>query len=105
MRSENSDDVPKEKPLTALANAAHISSAVFDFQIATIDARDPTRGLGDGCPGPLAPTRSVWGLNRCSSMLNVTRIFARHAGSDQRAYECPRCDYEVTETVQFRKAG
>lgn len=42
---------------------------------------------------------------RCGTRMKLADVFAEHVGYHQCAYECSRCDYEVTETVQFRKAG
>jgi len=35
----------------------------------------------------------------------MVRIFPHKAGCDQRIYECPRCEHEVTEINEFKKAG
>jgi transposase-like protein len=42
---------------------------------------------------------------RCGARMALVHTFLDRNGYDQRTYECSRCDYEVTETVQFRKAG
>jgi hypothetical protein len=37
--------------------------------------------------------------------MSLVRIFPDKPGYDQRTYECPRCEHEVTEIVRFQKAG
>jgi hypothetical protein len=41
----------------------------------------------------------------CGTRMSLVRIFPDKPGYDQRTYECPRCEREVTEIVRFRKAG
>jgi DNA-directed RNA polymerase subunit RPC12/RpoP len=42
---------------------------------------------------------------KCGIRMLLVRIFPDRPGYDQRTYECPRCEHEVTEIVRFRKAG
>ena len=41
---------------------------------------------------------------RCGTRMSLVRIFPNKPGYDQRTYECPRCEHETTEVVQFQKA-
>jgi transposase-like protein len=40
----------------------------------------------------------------CGTRMSLVRIFPDKPGYDQRTFECPRCQYEITEIVQFQKA-
>jgi DNA-directed RNA polymerase subunit RPC12/RpoP len=40
----------------------------------------------------------------CGTRMALVRIFPDKPGYDQRTYECPRCEHEITEIVQFAKA-
>jgi uncharacterized paraquat-inducible protein A len=40
----------------------------------------------------------------CDTCMSLVRIFPDKPGYDQRTYECPRCEHEVTEVVQVKKA-
>jgi transposase len=42
--------------------------------------------------------------SRCGGRMWLVRIFPDKPGYDQRTYECPRCDYEITEVVQVKEA-
>jgi transcription elongation factor Elf1 len=35
----------------------------------------------------------------------LVRIFPDKPGHDQRTYECPRCEHEITEIVELPKAN
>jgi len=35
----------------------------------------------------------------------IVSIFPGKPGYDQRTYECPRCEHEITEIIEFKKAG
>ena len=35
----------------------------------------------------------------------LIRIFPDRPGYDQRTYECPRCEHEVTKIMKFKRAG
>jgi hypothetical protein len=37
--------------------------------------------------------------------MSLVAIFPDKPGHDRRIYECPRCQYEVTEVVEFKKAS
>jgi transcription elongation factor Elf1 len=37
--------------------------------------------------------------------MSLVRIFPDKPGYDQRTFECPRCEHEITEIVQLPKAG
>jgi endogenous inhibitor of DNA gyrase (YacG/DUF329 family) len=41
----------------------------------------------------------------CGTRMSLVRIFPDKPGYDQRTFECPRCEHEVTEIVRFKKAG
>jgi DNA-directed RNA polymerase subunit RPC12/RpoP len=38
---------------------------------------------------------------KCGTKMALAYIFPHKLGQDQRTYECPRCEYEVTEIVKF----
>jgi transposase-like protein len=40
---------------------------------------------------------------RCGTRMSLVRIFPDKPGYDQRTYECPSCQHEVTEVIQFRE--
>jgi hypothetical protein len=40
----------------------------------------------------------------CVTRMALVRIFPDEPGYDQRTYECPRGEHEITETVRFQKA-
>jgi len=42
---------------------------------------------------------------KCGTRMKLIRIFPDSPGYDQRTYECPRCEHEVTEVVRFKKAS
>jgi len=42
---------------------------------------------------------------RCGSRMRLILICPTDLGRDERTYECPRCDYEVVEDFQFKKAS
>jgi DNA-directed RNA polymerase subunit RPC12/RpoP len=43
---------------------------------------------------------------KCGTRMLLVRIFPDSPGHDQRTYECPRCEHEVTEIFQLeRKAS
>jgi transposase-like protein len=42
---------------------------------------------------------------RCDNRMSLVRIFPDKPGYDQRTFECPRCEHEITEIVQLPKAG
>jgi ribosomal protein S27AE len=42
---------------------------------------------------------------RCGTRMFLTRIFPDSPGYAQHTYECPRCEYEITEVIQYKKAG
>ena len=39
---------------------------------------------------------------RCGTRMSLVRIFPDKPGYDRRTYECPRCQHEETEVIQFR---
>jgi hypothetical protein len=41
--------------------------------------------------------------SRCGTRMSLVRIFPDKPGFDQRTFECPRCESEVTEIVRFQK--
>jgi ribosomal protein S27AE len=41
---------------------------------------------------------------RCGIRMSLVRIFPDKPGYDQRTYECPRCEHEITEIVELPKA-
>jgi hypothetical protein len=38
---------------------------------------------------------------KCGARMELARIFPDRPGYDQRTYECPKCEYELTELVRF----
>jgi DNA-directed RNA polymerase subunit M/transcription elongation factor TFIIS len=60
--------------------------------MATLTAIPPTVLACPACP-------------KCGTRMVLVCIVPDRSGHDQRTYECPRCQHEVTETIQFRKAG
>ncbi len=42
---------------------------------------------------------------RCGTRMLLVRILPARPGYDQRSYECPRCEHEITEIIKFRKAS
>jgi hypothetical protein len=38
---------------------------------------------------------------KCGTRMSLAYIFPHKPGQDQRTYDCPRCEYEVTEIVKF----
>jgi tRNA(Ile2) C34 agmatinyltransferase TiaS len=40
---------------------------------------------------------------RCGTRMVLVQIFPDSPGHDQRTYECPRCEYEVTEIFQVER--
>jgi hypothetical protein len=42
---------------------------------------------------------------KCGVQTTLVHIYPYEAGKDQRIYECPRCEHEVTEVIEFLKAG
>jgi DNA-directed RNA polymerase subunit M/transcription elongation factor TFIIS len=42
---------------------------------------------------------------KCGTRMVLVRIFPDRPGYDQRTYECPRCEHEITEVAQFGKTG
>jgi len=38
---------------------------------------------------------------RCGTRMVLVSIFPNKPGGDQRIYECPRCEHEVTENFQL----
>jgi hypothetical protein len=42
---------------------------------------------------------------RCGTRMEHVRILPDRPAPDQRIYESPRCEYEVTEIVNFKKTG
>ena len=43
---------------------------------------------------------------RCGTRMALVRNFPDKPAPDQRIYECPRCEFEVTEMISnFRKAS
>lgn len=39
---------------------------------------------------------------KCDARMLLARIFPDNPGYDRRTYECPHCEYEVTELVKFK---
>jgi endogenous inhibitor of DNA gyrase (YacG/DUF329 family) len=58
--------------------------------MATIIAHPPSVVARPNCP-------------TCGTRMSLVRIFPDKPGYDQRTYECPRCQHDVTEIVQFQK--
>ena len=42
---------------------------------------------------------------KCGTRTMLVRIFPDRPGYDVRTYECPRCEHEVIEVVQSKKAS
>jgi predicted RNA-binding Zn-ribbon protein involved in translation (DUF1610 family) len=42
---------------------------------------------------------------KCGAQTILVRIFPLACKSDERIYECSRCDHEVSEVIQFRMAS
>jgi ribosomal protein S27AE len=42
---------------------------------------------------------------KCGTRMMLVRIFPDRPGFDVRTYECPRCEHEVIEVVQYKKAS
>jgi len=42
---------------------------------------------------------------RCGTRTSLVHILPDKPGYDQRTYECPRCENEITEVIEFKKAG
>ena len=42
---------------------------------------------------------------KCDTRMLLIRIFPDRPGYDQRTYECPRCEHEVTEIMEFKRAS
>jgi DNA-directed RNA polymerase subunit RPC12/RpoP len=40
---------------------------------------------------------------KCGTRMLLVRIFPDSPGHDQRTYECPRCEHEVTEIFQLER--
>jgi hypothetical protein len=64
----------------------------WEANMATITATLPAVLACPSCP-------------RCGTRMSLIHLFPDKPGYDQRTYECPRCQHEVTEVVQIRKAG
>jgi DNA-directed RNA polymerase subunit RPC12/RpoP len=41
----------------------------------------------------------------CGTRMLLVSVSPDKPDHDRRIYECPRCLHEVTEVIQFRKAG
>ena len=41
---------------------------------------------------------------KCGTRMVLINIFPHRLGHDRRTYECPRCEHEVTEIFQLRRA-
>jgi hypothetical protein len=41
--------------------------------------------------------------NTCGTRMALVRIFPDKPGYDQRTYECPRCEDEITEIVEITR--
>ena len=39
---------------------------------------------------------------RCGTRMLLARILPDRPGYDQRTYECPRCEYDLTEIVKLK---
>jgi DNA-directed RNA polymerase subunit RPC12/RpoP len=39
---------------------------------------------------------------KCGTRMLLLLIFPDRPGYDQRTYECPRCEHEVTEIMKFK---
>jgi len=42
---------------------------------------------------------------RCGTRMLLICILPDKPGHDQRTYECPRCEHEITEIIALKKAG
>jgi hypothetical protein len=42
---------------------------------------------------------------KCGSRMRLVLICPTALGRDERTYECPRCEHEVVEDFQFKKAS
>lgn len=42
---------------------------------------------------------------KCGTRTMLVRIFPDRPGYDVRTYECPRCEHEVVEVVQYERAS
>ena len=42
---------------------------------------------------------------KCGTRMILICIFPDRPGQDRHTYECPRCQHEVTEIIQFRKVS
>jgi DNA-directed RNA polymerase subunit RPC12/RpoP len=42
---------------------------------------------------------------KCGTRMLLICVFPDRPGYDQRTYQCPRCEHEVTEIIKFRKAS
>jgi hypothetical protein len=40
---------------------------------------------------------------RCGTRMKLVFIFPDRPGYDERTYECPRCEHEVAEIVQYKR--
>ena len=41
---------------------------------------------------------------KCGTRMVLLLIFPDRPGYDRRTYECPRCEHEVTEIMEFKNA-
>jgi hypothetical protein len=41
---------------------------------------------------------------KCGTQMTLVHIFPDRLGHDQRIYECPRCEHEVTESFRLEHA-
>jgi DNA-directed RNA polymerase subunit RPC12/RpoP len=41
---------------------------------------------------------------KCGTRMLLVLIFPDRPGYDRRTYECPRCEHEVTEIMEFKNA-
>jgi tRNA(Ile2) C34 agmatinyltransferase TiaS len=65
----------------------------WEAKMATITAIPPEVLACPACP-------------KCGvRMMSLVGIFPEKPGYDRRIYECPRCQYEVTEVIEFKKAS
>ena len=60
--------------------------------MATLTKMPPTLLRGPAC-------------SKCGTRMVLAHIFLDRPGQDKRTFECPRCEHEVTEIVQLRKAS
>jgi hypothetical protein len=42
---------------------------------------------------------------KCGTRMKLVLILPSSLGRDERTYECPRCEHEVVENFQFKKAS